>query len=230
MGDRLRALLFDVVFYLGSVPFVLLVPLAALFGRRAVRGYADAWGYFHRWCAEALLGIRRRYEGERPTGQVLYAAKHQSMFEALDLQLELHSPATVMKRELARIPLWGSAARCYGVIVVDRKASATALRRMMRDAKAARATGRSVLIFPEGTRVMPGDQPPLQSGFAGLYKMLNLPVVPIAIDSGKVWPRNGSRRPGAITFRFCSPIPPGLPRAEVEARVHAAINELDAPA
>jgi 1-acyl-sn-glycerol-3-phosphate acyltransferase len=83
------------------------------------------------------------------------------------------------------------------------------------------------MIFPEGTRVKPGEQPELKSGFAGLYKMLGLPVVPIATDVGKLWPKGGLKRAGLATFRFGEAIPPGLPRAEIEARVHAAINALE---
>jgi 1-acyl-sn-glycerol-3-phosphate acyltransferase len=103
---------------------------------------------------------------------------------------------------------------------------------MVRDAQQASSEGRLVVLFPEGTRVLPGEQPPLQPGFAGLYRALNLPVVPLALDSGKVWPRRAFvRRPGIVTFRFGETIPPGLPRREAEARVHAAINALEsAPA
>ena len=139
----------------------------------------------------------------------------------------LGSPATVMKRELAQIPLWGWAARRYGVIVVNREANASALRAMMKDARAALAEGRSVLIFPEGTRVKPGEAPELRSGFAGLYRMLDLSVVPIAVRSGHVWPKFGPKRAGTIIFHFGDPIPPGLPRAEAEARVHKGINALN---
>ena len=149
------------------------------------------------------------------------------MYETLELGRMLCNPAIVMKQELASIPVWGWAARRYGVIVVDREASAGALRRMLREAKVTLAAGRSVLIFPEGTRVAPGEQPPLRAGFAGLYRGLGLPVVPVAIDSGMVWLKHGPKRPGTVTFRFGEPIPPGLPRAEIEARVHAAINALD---
>ncbi len=145
----------------------------------------------------------------------------------MELTRLLGSPATVMKQELARIPLWGWAARRYGVIVVDREASAGALRRMMKDARAPLAEGRSIMIFPEGTRVAPGEAPPLRSGFAGLYRMLNLPVVPVAVKSGHVWPRKGPKHPGTIVFSFGDPIPPGLPRAEAEALVHAGINRLN---
>jgi 1-acyl-sn-glycerol-3-phosphate acyltransferase len=158
---------------------------------------------------------------------VLYAAKHQSMYETIELSRLLNRPAIVMKQELASIPVWGWAARRYGVIVVDREASAGALRRMLREAKVALEAGRSILIFPEGTRVTPGEQPPLKAGFAGLYQMLKLPVVPIALDSGRVWPRKGWKRPGVVTIRFGEPVPPGSPRKQAEGVVHAAINALE---
>ncbi|MDF0488150.1 lysophospholipid acyltransferase family protein [Sphingomonas sp. H39-1-10] len=224
----LRNLAFAVVFYGGSVAFVLLSPLAAAIGRPALLGLARAWIGFHRWAARALLGIETRIVGDPQLGTpALYAAKHQSMYETLELSRILNRPAIVMKQELADIPIWGRAARRYGVIVVDREASAGALRRMLGEAKVALDAGRSIVIFPEGTRVAPGERPALKSGFAGLYQMLKLPVVPVALDSGRVWPRRGPKRPGVVTIRFGEPIPPGLSRKEAEARVHAAINALE---
>jgi 1-acyl-sn-glycerol-3-phosphate acyltransferase len=223
----LRNVVFAIVFYGVSLPIVLFVPFSALFGKRALVAYALGWAGFHRWCVRWLLGIRMRYEGPRPSGQVFYAGKHQSLAEPIDLVYDLGAPAVIMRREFARIPIWGWAAKRYGVILVDRAASSSALRHMMREAEAARASGRSVMIFPEGTRVEPGERPDLKSGFAGLYKMLRLPVVPIATDIGTLWPKGGLKRAGTAIFRFGEPIPPGLPRAEIEARVHEAINALD---
>lgn len=222
-----RTILFAILFYGISVIVVLMVPFAALFGQRALTRYALRWARLHRWCARVILGITTRVEGTIPPGAHLVPAKHQSMFETTELALMLDAPAVVLKRELARIPVWGWAARRYGAIVVDRDASAQALRSMMREATDARASGRSVLIFPEGTRVAPGDQPPLKSGFAGLYRALDLPVLPVAMDSGRLWPRKGPKRAGVVTFRFGDVMPPKLARPEIEARVHGAINALD---
>lgn len=223
----LRNLIFAVLFYGVSVPIVLLAPVSGLFGAWALRRYCDGWATYMIWCARWILGIRVQVEGAMPTGQVFFAAKHESNFEAVDLTRRLGSPAPVMKRELTKIPVWGWAAQRYGGIVADRAASAGALRSMMKDAKVALAEGRSVLIFPEGTRSPIGERPELRSGFAGLYRILGLPVVPIALRSGHVWPKKGLKRPGVITIAFGEPIPPGLPREEIEARVHAAINALN---
>ncbi|WP_404336088.1 lysophospholipid acyltransferase family protein [Sphingomonas sp. MMS12-HWE2-04] len=224
-----RTAIFSLLFWAISIPLVLLAPVAALFGPSVLRRYVLRWIALHRGLARTVLGIRLRLEGEIPDGPVIFAAKHESLYEAIELTGMLDSPATVMKRELASIPLWGWTARRYGVIVVDREANAAALRRMMKDARAALDGGRSVLIFPEGTRVAPGEAPPLRAGMAGLYRMLNLPVVPVAVRAGHVWPKRGAKRPGEITFRFGAPLPPGLPRAEIEARVHAGINMLHPP-
>ena len=223
----LRTLAFRLVFYGLSVPIVLLAPLVGLAGRRAMIGYARAWSRLQREAARVLLGVTVRVAGQLPDGPVLYAVKHQSFFEAIDLADALGGPAIILKRELTRIPLWGWATGVYGAIAVDREASAAMLRRMLKEGAALTGEGRSILLFPEGTRVSPGEAPPLKSGFAGLYKTLRLPVVPIAVDSGRLWPRRGAKRAGVITYQVGEVVPPGLPRDEAELRVHAAINALN---
>lgn len=227
--NAIRSGLFALFFYAGTLTAVLLALPAALISREALVKLVYGWARYHRWCAAALLGLRSRIEGSVPEGPVLVAAKHQSMYETLELLLLLDRPVVVLKRELADIPGWGWAARRYGVIPVDRSAGAPALRLMLKAAGEAVAEGRPIMIYPEGTRVAPGERPPLQPGFAGLYKALGLPVVPIALDSGRFWPRGSFvKRPGTVTIRIHDAIAPGLPRKEAEARVHAAINSLEA--
>ena len=224
----LRSLLFALVFYAGTIVAMLLALPASLRGDDAVRAHGLRWAHFHGWCCRNLLGIRSRIEGQVPQGAVLIACKHQSMYETIELVVILGAPAIVLKRELADIPLWGRLAQQYGSIPVTREGSAGALRAMLRAARDAMAAGRAIMIFPEGTRVAPGEHPPIKSGFAGLYRQLDLPVVPVALDSGRLWPRNSFlKRSGMITFRFGELIPPGLPREEAEALVHAAINALE---
>ena len=226
----IRTIIYRIVFYALSVVVVGTVPISALFGRRQVIRHASFWSRMQAPLSRWILGIRVREVGTRPPGPVLYAAKHQAMFETLELQYRLDAPAMAIKEELARIPMWGWATRRYGALIVDREGSAAALRKMMKEAKAAVAIGRSILIFPEGTRVPPGERPPLKPGFAGLYRMLGLPVVPIALDTGRLMPKRGAKLPGTVTILYGDPIPPGLSRAEIEAQVHAAINALERPA
>jgi 1-acyl-sn-glycerol-3-phosphate acyltransferase len=225
----LRSLVFLLVFYGGTLLFVAAALAALPFGRAGVRAVANRWARFHSACARIILGIRARVEGNLPEGGVLVAAKHESMFETMEMPVLFPNPAVVMKRELARIPIWGWLAERYGMIPVDREGGAAALRLLMTATADAVAEGRPIVIFPEGTRVQHGEAPPLQPGFAGLYRALNLPIVPLALDSGRFWGRHLlGKRPGTVTFRFGEPIPPGLPRREAEARVHAAINALQA--
>ncbi len=222
-----RTLLFRIIFYGGTVGAVVLVLSTALVGGVAVRRQAMRWARFHHWCTRRLLGIEILIEGTLPRGPVLVAAKHQAMYETLELLRMLDEPVIVLKRELADIPLWGNVAQKYGVIPVDREGSAGALREMLRAARTAKAQARPILIFPEGTRVDVGETPPLRAGFAGLYRMVDMPVVPVALDSGRLWPRKGPKRAGVVTMRFGEPIAPGLPRREIEALVHEAINALE---
>ena len=225
--QALRSLLYVTIFYPATLLFVLGCFVGILFGpdpmRRVVRGWAD----FNHWLAKHLLGIRSRVVGAIPSGPHLIAVKHESMYETLEMVRLTETPVIVLKRELSDLPLFGWATRTWGVIPVDREAGAKALREMLAAGKAAVAANRQVMIFPEGTRVSPGERPPLRPGFAGLYRALGLAIVPVAVDSGRLWGRGLVKQPGLITFKVGETIPPGLDRDEVERRVHAAINVLD---
>lgn len=226
MTAVLRSLLYAAIFYPGTALFVLAGLAASLFGKHPTLTVVLGWVDFHHWLGENLLGIQTRVEGEVPAGSYLIAAKHESMYETTELVRLSHLPVIVMKRELADIPLFGTLTRRYGVIPVERSAGAKALREMVAAGKEAVANERSVIIFPEGTRVPVGEAPPLRSGFAGLYRALGLPVVPVAVDSGRLWGRGMVHHSGTITFKVGETIPAGLKREEIEARVHAAINAL----
>lgn len=222
----LRSLIFYLVFYGASVLFVSVSALVAMIAPARVRPVPDAWSRFHRWCIRRLLGIQVRQVGAPVAGAALYAIKHESFFEAIDLPNTFDHPVPFGKEELYRLPGFGRAARAYGSVTVARDQGARGLRSMLADARRFIGSGRPLTIFPEGTRVAHGARPPLQSGFAGLYKMLGLPVIPVAVDSGPLYQR-WWKRPGTITILFGEPIEPGLPRDEIEARVHAAINALN---
>ncbi len=224
----MRALVYALIFYPATLLFVLACLAASPFGSAPLRKVVRAWARLHHGLAR-LLGTRLKVEGSIPQGACLIAVKHQSMFETLETMRLARTPVIVLKRELADIPLFGWTTRRYGVIPVDREAGPRALREMIALGKEAVAAGRPVIIYPEGTRVRPGETPPLQAGFAGLYRALGLPVVPVAVDSGLVWGPNLPNKSGTVRFLVGEPIPPGLKRADIEARVHAAINALEPP-
>lgn len=221
--DVARSLAFYLVFYGGSIPFVIGAAIAMPIAQRPFVRIVTGWSAWHRFCARWLLGIRVRVEGAIPSGPVIIALRHESFFEAIDLPTLLDDPVIVAKAELMNIPLWGLAARRWGLIAVRRDDGAKALRAMVAEAKARTASGRPLAIFPEGTRIPSGQQAALQSGFAALYKLLGLPVVPVAVSSGGFYHR-WFKRPGTVVYRFCKPIPPGLRREEIEARVGEAIT------
>lgn len=222
----LRSLLFAAIFYPATVLWVLAGILSLPFGRRATLAVVLNWTDMHRWIAKHVLRIVTRVDGEIPPGPHLIAVKHEAMYETMEIVRIAGLPVIVLKRELADIPLFGTLTRRYGVIPVERTAGAKALRDMVAAGREAVDFGRSVLIFPEGTRVRANEAPPLRPGFAGLYRALGLPVVPVALDSGRLWGRGLIHRSGTVTFKVGETIPAKLGRDEIEARVHAAINAL----
>ena len=223
----IRSLTYALIFYPATFLWCVAGLFASLFGSRPTLAVVLSWVDLHHWLCENVLGIRTKVEGHLPTGPQLIAVKHQSRFETLEMVRLSQLPVIVIKKELADIPLFGFMTRRYGVISVERSAGAKALRSLVAEGRQVMATGRPVIIYPEGTRVGPGETPPLKSGFAALYRALGLPVVPVAVDSGRLWGRGLVHQSGLITFRIGETIPAGLDRRDIEGRVHAAINALE---
>ncbi|HQS95173.1 MAG: 1-acyl-sn-glycerol-3-phosphate acyltransferase [Novosphingobium sp. 17-62-19] len=221
-----RSLAFYAVFYIGSVMFVTGSLLTMYVHKPSFRMFVRGWCGWHRLCCRVLLGIRVELENPVFKPGVLYAIRHESFFEAIDMPWLFRLPVVFAKAELLRIPGWGPAARNFGLIGVEREAGAKALRTMLSEARRLIAEDRPLIIFPEGTRTPHGTPGQLQAGFAGIYKLLRLPVIPVAVDSGPLYQRTW-KRPGTIRYRFAEEIPAGLPREEIEARVEAAINALN---
>jgi len=204
------------------------------FARRHALWVAQSWAGLVLDGAAALCGIRVVVLGQEhlpARGAALIASQHQSAFDTLIWLRLVPRAAYVFKAELARIPLFGSLLAPAGQISVDRGASFSAVRSLLRGADRAKADGRQIVIFPEGTRVAPGVEAELRPGIAALAARTGLPVIPVATDSGLLWGRRAFRkRPGVIHIVVGPPIPPGLPQATLIATLRERWREAEAMA
>jgi len=206
----LRSLLFNIAFFgftallaVGAIP-LLAAPRSWL--RRMMRFWAQGVVALLR----VICGVRLVVEGREhlpPSGPALIASRHESAFDTIIWFTLVPDVTYVLKKELLRIPVYGWHARGAGMISVDRQGGATAMRGMLREARATVAAGRQIVIFPEGTRAPPGELLPLQPGIVALAKATGLPVIPVATNSGRVWSRRAfTKRPGTITVRILPPL------------------------
>ncbi|EKE76845.1 lysophospholipid acyltransferase family protein [Oceanibaculum indicum] len=226
--SALRSLLFNMAFF-GWTAILCIggVPLLA-----APSGWIIA---AQRFWARGVIGLLRLLAGtgytvigreNLPDGPFVIASKHQSAWDTIIFFLLLDRPAYVLKKELLAIPLYGWYAQRAGHIAVDRKAGAKALRTLLEDARRAIAHGMVPVIFPQGTRTAPGTHRPYQPGIAALYKGLDVPVVPVALNSGLFWGRRAFRKePGTIRLEFLPAIPPGMDRPGFMAALEGAIEQ-----
>ncbi len=225
----LRSLAFNVCFWVWTVFLAIItVPWVVAFCRpHAVFTLGRFWigsvfGLLKLFCGidHRLLGLERL-----PPGPCIIASKHQSAWDTLIFLFVFDAPCYVLKQELLRIPLFGRALAHAQMIAIDRAGGPRALKGLIADAEDRLAAGRSIVIFPEGTRTAPGDHRPYHPGVAALYRALDVPVVPVALNSGLFWGRRKFvKRPGRILLEVLPSMPPGLPRREFLDRLKVVIE------
>ncbi len=221
----LRGALFLLTIYAGMAVVALLYLPRAVASRRGALAACHAWCRLVRWAARAIVGLDTEVRGAPPTGDVLIAAKHQSFLDIILIFGAVPRGRFIMKRELVWAPVLGQYALRIGCIPVDRGRRGQAIRRMLADVAAGRDEGGQLIIYPQGTRVPPGVAAPYKAGAAALYGELGQPCAPVACNVGLFWPRRGAAlRPGRAVVEFLPLIPPGLPPAEVLARIEGAIE------
>jgi 1-acyl-sn-glycerol-3-phosphate acyltransferase len=226
----LRAALFQAYFYALTTGACLAAGLPVrLFARHRALGLARWWIAAVLAGARVICGIRIQVTGAEHLpvgGAALIACQHQSAVDALLWFTLLPRPSYVMKRELTRIPIFGGLLLDAGMVPVDRDAGAQALRGLLLETARLAGSGRQMIIFPEGTRVKPGERVALQPGVAAIARQTGLPVIPVALDSGLVWGRGAfDLRPGTIHVAIRPPIPAGTARTTLLAGIEQAWRE-----
>lgn len=223
----LRSFLFLIFFYVWTAFWSIMGMITLLLPRRHALFPQEQWSRGMQKALPIIAGVKVVYKGleNLPEGPVIVACKHQSAWETTVFQGLLKDPAIVLKNELRNIPVFGWYVRKLRMIGVDRKAGSKALRRMLKEAKSAIAYNRKIVIFPEGTRVSAEKDAEFHAGVYGLYGHLKLPVVPVALNSGQLWPRHSFlRHPGTIYLEFLPVIENGLNRKEFMVRLGSDID------
>lgn len=229
----LRSLVFNAAFYVVTAAYVILGSFLLLGPRSWAMAGLRAHARTVLFLLRHIVGLKMEVRGREhlPAGAALVASKHQSAWETFALIPLFRDPALIMKRELMWIPFHGWFSKKFGMIPIDRRTATGPLRQLLRDAKDRAAQGREILIFPEGTRRPPGAAPDYKTGVVLLYDALDLPCVPVALNSGCFWPRRSFiRRPGTVVVEFLPPLPSGLPRKtflhDLEERIETASEKL----
>jgi 1-acyl-sn-glycerol-3-phosphate acyltransferase len=160
-----------------------------------------------------------------PTHPVLFSVKHQSVWETIFFLWHHKENAYVMKSELGRIPFWGWYMKKSAHILVDRFGGTKSMRDMIKKSREIMGDGRSIVIFPEGTRIPSGQMGKFHPGIAALYTQLDATVVPVAVNTGLFWPRRKFiKMPGKIIIEFLNPIKPGIDRKIFMSQLHDQIR------
>jgi 1-acyl-sn-glycerol-3-phosphate acyltransferase len=227
----LRSLLYNVLFYVLLVCWLIVAIPTYAMPRWAIMSIARYWARSSIWLLGVICNIKVEYRGleKIPKGPLIVASKHQSMWETFALLQFFEQPLFILKRELTWIPFFGWYLIKSNMIGIDRSAGGRSLLQMARRAGEAVRRGRQLIIFPEGTRTAPGAAPQYKTGIAQIYVDCGVACVPVALNSGLFWPRRTFMRyPGTLVVEFLDPLPPGLSRREFIARISTVIEDATA--
>ena len=213
--QAIRSFIYAILFFSWSAFIVTLNALFLPFPRPISQATIRVWMYGTMFLLRVVVGLRYEIRGmdRIPDGPVIFASKHQSAWDTAIYYMFDRDPAYILKKELLKIPLYGLTLRKAGHIAIDREGGMSALKHVLRETRRAIEEGRRVIIFPEGTRTLPGAPGIYQPGVAAIYKDSNVPLIPVALNSGSFWGRSGFMKyPGCIIMEFLPPMPEGLNR------------------
>lgn len=224
-----RAILLTAILYPSLVLWMLVcLPVLAM-PRSAMTALTKAWSHYFLFLCRILAGIHVEVRGRDllPKGPYLVASKHQSIWETFALLHLFPDPCFILKEDLAFIPIFGWYIKKMRNVPIDRKGGSRTLTKLIRVAhdEIRRDGGRQIVLFPEGTRRPPGAEPQYRFGIAALYSGLDVPCVPVGLNSGLYWPRRSLRlRQGTIVIDILAPIPPGMQRDAFFERIQSDIE------
>jgi len=231
----LRSLLFNFFLYAG-ISIVFLIALPALFlPVKITLIFGKFLGHYVVFIVRVFLNTKVEFKGKENIPKIekyFVASAHQSMFETFALQSVLDYPVFILKKELLKIPLFGLyLKKIKSIEIVRDTTTKDNLNFFERVANIIRNDKRPLLIFPQGTRVKIDEKIPFKKGVGKIYEALNISCVPVALNSGKVWPKQGIiKYPGKITVSFLKPIEPGLNRDEfiknLEMKIYDEIKNI----
>ncbi|MHA1540100.1 MAG: lysophospholipid acyltransferase family protein [Alphaproteobacteria bacterium] len=204
---------------------MLIIPILFIPSKRMHIFVSKSWVEVILFALRFFTGLTYKIEGKIPTESVIFASKHQSTMETFVFYKILNNPVVVLRKTLVYIPVFGWYLARVGMIPIDRKLGRASIQKIDKTARKRKKENRHFLIFPQGTRVPFGEKKPYLPGVAVLYKALDLPIVPVALNTGRIW-RKGQflKKPGVATFRFLDPIEAGLGKKELMQRLKTAIE------
>lgn len=227
MPSLVRSLVFNALFYLNTLVWLILALPTFVMPYRAIIWVAKTWGRSNLVLLRAVAGIDYEVRGREkiPRGAIIVASKHQSTWETFALLPLFDNPTFILKRELQWIPVFGWLTIKGRMVPVDRKKGAQALAAMTERTRVELGQGRQLIIFPEGTRRPADAEPRYKYGVAQLYAAGGVPCVPVALNSGLYWPRRSMKlRPGKVIVEILDPIMPGLDKDTFYEKLRSKIE------
>jgi len=228
-----RSLFFNIFLYLGIALASVVASLFLFFKDKYVLFLGRFLSHYVIWILKIFLNTKIEFKGLenlKKHEKFFVASAHQSMFETFALQIVINGPIFILKKELTKIPFFGWGLKKIGAIVIVRNTvTKENLNFFDRVKESVNKSNRPLLIFPQGTRIKYKEKVPFKKGVGRIYQTLEIPCVPVALNSGKVWPKNSfNKYPGKITISFLNPISPGLEKEKFIERLQTDIyKEID---
>ena len=231
----IRNSLFSIFFFVGIIIISIIFLPALLLPRKITLLGGKLMGYWAELCLRVFLSVKIIIKGKENiinNQKFFIAASHQSMFETFYLQTIFNSPVFILKKELLQIPIFGWYLKKIGSISINRnKVSKDNLGFFEDILKTVNSSNRPLIIFPQGTRVLPDDRPAFKKGATRIYQELNIACQPVAINSGYVWPKKGLKKSHkTITISILTPINSGINKENflkiLESNIYNELNQL----